>query len=168
IYVSSIEVYPEALAEVREEDTSPDKVQTGMEQVFAGHPFTCILRISQLYGPGQDHRQEARNMRGHVDKILALTKGVLPGDGGRPVHLTHVQDLVAVVALALARGLRGTFNVCKTLDCTQKTFYDRLCASYQLTPIQWVPSMPIFKHMMLPTVIHTDRLHGLPYALDES
>jgi len=107
-------------------------------------------------------------MRGHIDKILALTRGTLPGDGNQPVHLTHVQDLVAFVALALARGLRGTFNLCKTLDCTQKTFLDRLCAHYQLNPIQWSPSMPMFQHMIMPSVIHTDRLRGLPYALDEN
>ena len=167
IHMSSIEVYPGSLQEVREEDASSDKIQYAMEEAFAGHSLKCTPRIAQLYGPGEDHRHNLRNMKGHVEKIRTFTRGILPGDGSQSVHLTHVQDLVDFTEFAIEEKLRGSFNLCKTLSMSRRDFYEKLCEHYGTQPIRWSAEMEGIVHMMLPLVIHTDRLGGLHFSLDE-
>lgn len=168
IYVSSVEVYPGNLAEAREDDGSPEKIHYMMEDAFSGHSLKCIPRIAQLCGPGQDHRGFSRNMKGHLEKIIALTNGVLPGDGKQPVHLTHVQDLVAFVEYAIEKDLRGTFNLCRTLGCDRKKFYEILCDNYQTKAIEWSQNMAGVRHMIVPKLINTENLNRLAFSLKES
>ena len=168
IQISSIEVYPGDIHEAKEEDYSTQKIQYVMENVFAEHKSKCILRIGQLYGAGTDSHGLSRNMKGHLEKIMAITSGVLPGDGTQPVCLTHVQDLVSFTGFVIDKNLKGTFNICNTLDFNRKIFYETLCDYYKVKPVVWSQNTETIKHMLLPKVINTYRLQQLPFSLDES
>jgi O-methyltransferase involved in polyketide biosynthesis/nucleoside-diphosphate-sugar epimerase len=168
IQISSIEVYPGNIHEAKEEDYSTQKIQYAMENVFAEHKSKCILRIGQLYGAGTDPHGFSRNMKGHLEKIMAITTGVLPGDGTQPVCLTHVQDLVSFTEFVIDKNLKGTFNICNTLNFDRKIFYETLCDYYKVKPLIWSQNTESIKHMLLPKVINTYRLQQLPFSLDES
>lgn len=74
-----------------------------LERAVTGAPFEgIVLRYGSLYGPGASDPL-VRAVRSRMLPIL--------GGGGGVWSWTHVEDAAAAAALALERGLPGTYNI---------------------------------------------------------
>jgi nucleoside-diphosphate-sugar epimerase len=57
-------------------------------------------------------------------------EAVIEGDGQRLINQVHRDDIAAALALLLARGARGIFNICDDEPMTQRALYARLAEHF--------------------------------------
>ena len=72
-----------------------------------------ILRLSNVYGPGQnDSTNPYCGVVGHLMRAAAAgTPATVYGDGTATRDYTYIDDVVGALAIAMARGTGGVFNV---------------------------------------------------------
>ena len=95
-----------------------------------------IVRPSIIYGPGDT---------GMIPRLVELLKKRVPmiGDGGAPVGLVHVSDVVrGMLAAAENDGTSRVFNLASEDDITWKELTDALCERMQL-PTPRVMPLPV-------------------------
>ena len=140
VFVSSTDVYTNK-KDIVDESDAPATTNTAapqyMEQLLDTVKQLCVVRTSQIIGPGVDTNGNTRDFKSHYDKILRLTKGVLPGTGDYPVNITHVDLLSEFICKSITENIQGTFNLCSTLDYNRKELYNRISESYNLPKITW-------------------------------
>jgi nucleoside-diphosphate-sugar epimerase len=93
-----------------------------------------IVRPSIIYGPGDN---------GMIPRLVELLRKRVPmiGDGGAPVGLVHVSDVVrGILAAAEHEGDSRVFNLAGADDVTWKELVDMLCERVQLPQPRVMPA----------------------------
>ena len=137
IYTGSTSVYGPCNGNIVTEKTPVAPVTEGQRVLvetettyLSRSEHACILRLAEIYGPGREIATRLKMMQG-----LSL-----PGTGDSITNLVHRDDVVGSILHAIAKGLRGVYNVCGDTHVTRKDFYDRICLSEGITPLAWDPS----------------------------
>ncbi len=119
ILSSTVDVYPN-LKSILSEKTKPDP-----QSNYAKAKIECekiceetikrwqktklfILRISQIYGPGDTHNK-AINI--FTDNAVAKKPLQIQGDGSDKRTFVHIDDVVLAIKLAMTNKHAGTFNI---------------------------------------------------------
>ncbi len=122
IYTSSTGVYAEDSGRQVFEDSplKPGPLTTA-EKLYLEIPGTCILRLSEIIGPGRE-------------PLLAAGRS-LPGDGSNIVNQVHVEDIGRAIEFVIEHQLTGIYNLANDTHCTRKSFYEKL-----QIPVTWDPA----------------------------
>lgn len=118
IHLSSISVYGEGLRLSENSATHPlspyGRSKLAGEGAWAGYPCATVVRLSNVYGPGQ------RPDMAYATFIRAALDGrpIALRDGGRQLRTpTYIDDCVAGIVAAMQRGADGrTYNVAGPQD----------------------------------------------------
>lgn len=89
----------------------------------------CILRLTELYGPGRELSKRVQKMEGHV----------LPGDGSQYTNMLHKEDAASAIDYALRHHLEGIYNVCDDEHPTRKELYDKVTKKFSHPAVLWDP-----------------------------
>ena len=125
IMYSSTSAYENALGEVREHHTSPEKNSTNALIAAEGElknalPNSVILRLSGLYGEDR-----------HPVKYLSGRKNIKDGDA--PVNLVHRDDVIGVTTLVIEKDIRNEiFNVCSPEHPKKKKIYTTIAKRLEM------------------------------------
>ncbi len=137
VYTSSTSVYgQEDGSQVKEESPTTPTAETAQVLVeaekviltaFENKLFSpVILRVAGIYGPD----------RGHAFKQFLANEVKIPGRGERIMNMVHLEDLVAIIILALKNGRPGQiYNVVDDEPVAQVHFYRWLAETLG----KWMP-----------------------------
>lgn len=89
----------------------------------------CILRLTELYGPGRELSKRLTRMEGHT----------LPGDGSQYTNMLHRTDAAVAIDYALRHRLTGIYNVSDDEHPTRKELYDKVAHMFHQTQVKWDP-----------------------------
>jgi nucleoside-diphosphate-sugar epimerase len=138
LFTSSTSVYAQNTGDwVTEESAAEPDRETGRilreteESVLASGG--CVARLAGIYGPG----------RSVLLKKFFSGEAVIEGDGGRWINQVHRDDIATALALLVARGERGIFNVSDDVPMSQREVYEWLAARFA-RPLP--PSGPVDSH----------------------
>ncbi len=87
----------------------------------------CILRLSDIYGPGREISKKIKDLQGKV----------LSGSGENFTNMVHEEDVVHAIDYSLQRELKGVYNLSDNDHPKQKEFYDMISKRFHLTPPIW-------------------------------
>lgn len=90
----------------------------------------CILRLTELYGPGRELSKRVKNLEGHV----------LSGDGSQYTNMIHQKDVGAALDYALRHHLEGIYNLSDDEHPTRKQLYDAISHKFGYSHVKWDPS----------------------------
>lgn len=125
-YVSTLDVYgpPQSLPVTEDHVARPSSyygasklAAEGIMRVFAERsqvPVT-VLRLSQVYGPGDNSRKAIPNF---IRDALRGDAPIICGDGSDERDYLFVADVVAAIELSLAGRVSGTFNIAGGRSCS--------------------------------------------------
>jgi nucleoside-diphosphate-sugar epimerase len=126
IYLSSTGVYERSADGAWVDEQAP--VRAGAPRLADEAAADVVLRIAAIYGPG----------RGVHERMRAGTYRVI-GDGALWTSRVHVDDLVAVIRAAAARG-SGVYNVADDEPTSARAHADAVAAALGLPA---PPSVPL-------------------------
>jgi len=89
----------------------------------------CILRLTELYGPGRELSKRVAKMEGHT----------LPGNGQQYTNMVHIQDAAHAIDYALRHHLTGIYNVSDDEHPSRKELYDKVADKFGLPKVAWDP-----------------------------
>jgi UDP-glucose 4-epimerase len=122
IYPSSAAVYgkPDYLPIEESSPTHPEsfygvskKVPEMYLQIYHKHyglDYT-VLRYSNVYGPGQDHKGEGGVISIFIEKFMNNKRPIIFGDGNQTRDFIYVKDVVAANRIALRLGSTQIYNI---------------------------------------------------------
>lgn len=84
----------------------------------------CILRFSNVYGPGQNSKSEAGVISIFTDSIIKGRDITIFGDGNQTRDFVYVKDVAS--ALVLAQKLGGIYNVSSAKEITINELVSKL------------------------------------------
>ncbi len=90
----------------------------------------CILRLTELYGPGREISQRLSSLNGQR----------LPGTGQNYSNMVHQEDAIAAIDYALKHKLNGTYNLADDDHPTRLELYEEISKKFQLPMPQWDPA----------------------------
>ena len=90
----------------------------------------CLLRLSEIYGPGRELSTRVKQMEGHI----------LPGPGDPYTNMIHKQDCASAIDYALRHDLEGIFNLSDDDHPTRKELYDAVSKKFHLPKVKWDPN----------------------------
>jgi nucleoside-diphosphate-sugar epimerase len=96
----------------------------------------CLLRLSEIYGPGRELSNRVKNLEGHV----------LPGTGDHYTNMIHKTDVASAIDYAHRHHLEGIYNLSDDENPTRKALYDAVSHKFRLPKVKWDP-----EHMALHT-----------------
>ncbi len=91
----------------------------------------CLLRFSEIYGPGRELSQRVKQFEGHI----------LPGSGSHYTNMIHKADCIAAIDYALRHNLEGTYNIADDEHPTRKELYDTISQKFRLPKVKWAPNL---------------------------
>lgn len=144
VYTSSTSALPDVDALVTEDETRWPELPRGRVQrqaeaalaeglARAGVPLT-VLRLGGLYGPGRDLR-----------RLYLKPPGTqIPGDGMEATNLTHVDDALQAIVLALDRPtpFEGLLHVCADEHSPRRLMMQRVAEAAGAPPPQFALPAP--------------------------
>ena len=89
----------------------------------------CLLRLSEIYGPGRELSHRVKQMEGHT----------LPGSGDNFTNMIHKHDCASAIDYALRHHLEGIFNLSDDDHPTRKELYDAISKKFNLPKVKWDP-----------------------------
>lgn len=89
----------------------------------------CILRLSEIYGPGRELSRRVKKLEGQV----------LAGTGEPYTNMIHVEDIASAMDYALKHHLEGIYNLSDDEHPTRKDFYLEICKKFNLPEVKWDP-----------------------------
>lgn len=89
----------------------------------------CILRLTELYGPGRELSKRVAKIEGHV----------LPGNGSQYTNMLHKVDAAAAIDYALRHHLEGIYNVSDDEHPTRKELYTKVTQKFNYPEVKWDP-----------------------------
>lgn len=89
----------------------------------------CLLRFSEIYGPGRELSRRVKQFEGHV----------LPGSGGHYTNMVHKADCAAAIDYSLRHHLEGIYNLSDDEHPTRKELYDAVSKKFKLPQVKWDP-----------------------------
>lgn len=89
----------------------------------------CILRLSEIYGPGRELSHRVKQLQGHT----------LPGTGDQYTNMVHKTDCAAAIDYALRHHLEGIYNLSDDEHPTRKELYDSVSHKFHLPRVKWDP-----------------------------
>ena len=89
----------------------------------------CVLRLTELYGPGRELSKRVARMEGHT----------LPGDGSQYTNMLHRTDAAVAIDYALRHHLNGIYNVSDDEHLTRKELYDKVNHMFRHSEVKWDP-----------------------------
>lgn len=92
-----------------------------------GLPFT-ILRLGNVYGPGQETSDEGRVVVAFASEMLNGGRPVIFGDGGQERDFIYVKDVVEAIILSFEHGDGEVCNIGSGKAITVQELYRRLAA----------------------------------------
>lgn len=125
-YVSTLDIYgpPQSLPVTEDHATRPASyygasklAAEAIMRVFAERsqvPVT-VLRLSQVYGPGDNSRKAIPNF---IRNALRGEAPIIYGDGSDERDYVYVADIVAAIELSLSGCVPGTFNIAGGRGCS--------------------------------------------------
>lgn len=90
----------------------------------------CLLRLTEMYGPGRELSRRVKNLEGHV----------LPGSGDHYTNMIHKSDCASAIDYALRHQLEGIYNVADDEHPTRKELYDAVSHQFHLPRVKWDPN----------------------------
>ena len=91
----------------------------------------CILRLSEIYGPGREIHQRLKKLQGQK----------LPGNGQKYSNMIHLDDIVRAIVHAKTSNLFGIYNLSDEDHPLRSILYDQVCKKYDLPSIEWNSSL---------------------------
>lgn len=92
---------------------------------------TCILRLSEIYGPGRELSKKIQN----------LQESKLDGTGDTFTNMIHAEDIVGFIQYAIEHHLSGVFNLSDDEHPLRKDFYETVAKEKSITPPLWDQSL---------------------------
>lgn len=92
----------------------------------------CILRLSEIYGPGREVSKRIRQLEGHV----------MPGTGELFTNMIHKEDIANAIDYALKHDFEGIYNLADDDHMTRKDLYLAVAKKQRLPEVKWDPSHP--------------------------
>lgn len=89
----------------------------------------CILRLSEIYGPGRELSSRVKNLEGNV----------LPGTGDHYTNMIHKTDCGYAIDYALRHHLEGIYNLSDDEHPHRKDLYDTVAHMFHLPKVKWDP-----------------------------
>ena len=105
-----------------------EKIYASLEEIGWN---VCILRLSEIYGPGREISKRVRTLGEHT----------LPGTGAQYTNMIHKSDCVGAIQYILRHNLAGVFNLSDDEHPTRQELYDRIAQKFDLSKVQWDPSL---------------------------
>ena len=90
---------------------------------------TCILRLTEIYGPGRELSKRVKQLEGHV----------LPGTGDHYTNMIHKKDCADALDYALRHHLEGVYNLSDDEHPTRKELYDAVSHKFSMPRVKWDP-----------------------------
>ncbi|HEX6989577.1 MAG TPA: NAD-dependent epimerase/dehydratase family protein [Bacillota bacterium] len=93
-----------------------------------------ILRLANVYGPGQRARSDGGVIAAFVERMAAGEPLVIHGDGRQTRDFVYVGDVVAAILAALDTDASGTFNVSSGTETDLLSVVEQLAAAVGTEP----------------------------------
>jgi nucleoside-diphosphate-sugar epimerase len=90
----------------------------------------CILRLSEIYGPGRELSK----------KFCSFNGKTLLGNGENYTNMIHRDDAVLAIDYALRHRLEGIYNLSDDEHPIRKLFYEEVAKKTGCPSIQWDPT----------------------------
>ncbi len=90
----------------------------------------CLLRLSEIYGPGRELSKRVKNMEGRI----------LPGGGEQYTNMIHKIDAAHAIDYAQRHHLEGIYNLSDDVHPTRKELYDSISEKFQYQFVKWDPT----------------------------
>jgi nucleoside-diphosphate-sugar epimerase len=140
IYISSASLYGDHSGQWVDE-TSPLKATGDLakdlidaERVYLSLQelgwHVCILRISEVYGPGREISHRVKQLEGHT----------MPGSGEQYTNMVHKLDCVTAVDYALRHHLEGIYNLADDDHHSRKDLFEIISRKFRYPHVKWDPA----------------------------
>jgi nucleoside-diphosphate-sugar epimerase len=140
IYLSSCSVYGDRQGEWVDETARIDPLEHKSQVLYESEQIilqaatdrqkVCVLRLGGIYGPDREL----------VDMFGGLAGMTMAGKGDRFINWIHRDDIIGAIEFARLNELEGIYNLVDDSQMTVKEQVKRVCAHYDLPPVQWDPS----------------------------
>ncbi len=101
-----------------------------------------VLRLSNVYGPGQDPTRHAGVIGHFVRNRLLGNPSVLNGGGGATRDFTYIDDVTRAIHLSISFGEIGPFNIASGTGTTIKELSLIIGGEYQDAPRREIDTVP--------------------------